>query len=435
MADKLVVACVQQRMRLPHTVDDFRNDLTRFMRAAQNKNARLVVFPELAGLMAALPLLGDVRSSMLKQADRGRRRHANFWQRVNGVLAGSVASAMRADLRISVAGLLDASATELWHSYTTVFGELAREFNVTIVAPSAYLPDPFDGVIRNLTGVFGANGELLGTQSKVLLHPEDEDLARAGSGWEVVPSDVGRLGIMIGSDVLYPEVGRLLAYQGAEVLICQGACPDPILYNKVRAGMLARMQDNQLFGLVSFLVGGNELSRRQRSPFVGKSAIFAPQELTPRYNGVLVEMGNQRSEGVLTAEWDFQALRDLWESSDTPVRQQVPPMQVKQLMATLYARLQAADRSLLTADDAPSVDANSSDDEIVELEDLIVQASITSRWPLPNLDEVDSDFSDAWEEPATQTMLRPEDAGESATVIRYDDETDEMDALPRPEDD
>ncbi len=113
------------------------------------------------------------------------------------------------------------------------------------------------------------------------------------------------------------------------------------------------MQDNQLFGLVSFLVGPNELSRRQRTPFVGKSAIFAPQELTPRYNGVLVEMGNQRSEGVLTAEWDFQALRDLWESSDTPVRQQVPPMQVKQLMATLYARLQAADHSLLTAEDDP----------------------------------------------------------------------------------
>jgi predicted amidohydrolase len=434
MAEKLVVACVQQRMRLPHTVDDFRNDLTRFMRAAQNKSARLVVFPELAGLMVALPLLADVRSGMLKRADRGRRRRASFWERVNGALAGSMASAMRADLRISVGGLLDVSATEMWHSYTTVFGELAREFNMTIVAPSAYLPDPFDGVIRNLTGVFGANGELLGTQSKVLLHPDDEDLAQAGAGWEVVPSDVGRLGIMIGSDVLYPEVGRLLAYQGAEVLICQGACPDPILYNKVRSGMLARMQENQLFGLVSFLVGSNELSRRQRTPFVGKSAIFAPQELTPRYNGVLVEMGNQRSEGVLTAEWDFQALRDLWESSDTPVRQNVPPMQVKQLMETLYARLQAADRSLLAADDSVNGEDGQGDDETVELEELIVQASITSRWPLPNQDAVESDFSDVWEEPATQTLLRNGDSDEPSSTIRYDDETDEMDALPRPDD-
>ena len=433
MSEKLVVACVQQRMRLPHTVDDYRNDLTRFMRAAQNKNARLVVFPELAGLMVALPLLADVRSGLLKRADRGRRRHANLWQRAHGALAGSMASVLRADLRVSVGGLLDVSASDLWHSYTTVFGELAREFNMTVVAPSAYLPDPFDGVIRNLTGVFGANGELLGTQSKVLLHPEDQDLAQAGAGWDVVPSDVGRLGIMLGSDVLYPEVGRLLAYQGAEVLICQGACPDPILYNKVRSGMLARMQDNQLFGLVSFLVGPNELSRRQRTPFLGKSAIFAPQELTPRYNGVLVEMGNQRSEGVLTAEWDFQALRDLWESSDTPVRQQVPPMQVKQLMATLYARLQAADHSLLTAEDNPGT-RGGHDDEIVELDDLIVQASISSRWPLPNMGEDETDFADVWEETATQALLR-EDAAEPPSAIRYEDETDEMDALPRPEDD
>ena len=118
MSEKLVVACVQQRMRLPHTVDDYRNDLTRFMRAAQNKNARLVVFPELAGLMVALPLLADVRSGLLKRADRGRRRHANLWQRANGALAGSMASVLRADLRVSVgrsAGCLSLRSLALLH--------------------------------------------------------------------------------------------------------------------------------------------------------------------------------------------------------------------------------------------------------------------------------------------------------------------------------
>lgn len=436
MAEKLVVACVQQRMRLPQTIDDYRNDLTRFMRAAQNKNARLVVFPELAGLMISLPMLADVGSGMLKRADLGSRRRATFWQRMNGALSGSLASMMRADLRKSVAGLLNMAAVDLWHAYTTVYGELAREFNMTIVGPTAYLPDPFDGVIRNLAGVFGANGELLGTQAKVLLHPEDEDLAQAGAGWDVVASDVGRLGIMVGSDVLYPEVGRLLAYQGAEVLICQGACPDPILYNKIRSGMLARMQDNQLFGLVSFLVGSNELSRRQRNPFVGKSAIFAPQELTPRFNGVLVEMGNQRSEGVLTAEWDFAALRDLWESSDTPVRKQVPPMQVKQLMAALYARLQEPESAQLAKTDPMQLASDSAEPEHdIELKDLILLATVTSRWPLPSQESIGSELSDAWDDSSDRKLLHPgvaDNAAEATNAIRYDDETDEMDALPHP---
>ena len=51
---------------------------------------------------------------------------------------------------------------------------------------------------------------------------------------------------MIGSDVLFPEVGRLLAFQGAEVLITLAAATSQADYNKLRAGALARMQDNQL---------------------------------------------------------------------------------------------------------------------------------------------------------------------------------------------
>ena len=59
---KLTVACVQQRMRLPATIEDYRTDLQRFMRAAQNKHARLVVFPELAGALLTLPMLAGVRT-------------------------------------------------------------------------------------------------------------------------------------------------------------------------------------------------------------------------------------------------------------------------------------------------------------------------------------------------------------------------------------
>ena len=41
--DRLTVACVQQRMRLPVTLDEYRDGLRRFLRAAENKRARLVI--------------------------------------------------------------------------------------------------------------------------------------------------------------------------------------------------------------------------------------------------------------------------------------------------------------------------------------------------------------------------------------------------------
>ena len=447
IVDKLVVACVQQRMHLPFTLDEYREDVRRFLRVAVAKNARLVIFPELGGVMVAPPILGDFRSTLLKRADLGRRRRATLWQKIVGGISRNLATALHADFRISIAALLDVAADDVWQAYTDVFGGLAREFGITIVGPGAYLPDPLDGVIRNLACAFGSQGELLGNQAKVVLHPEDVDIAQAGSGWDVIPTEVGRLGVILGSDVLYPEVGRLLAYQGADALIALGACTDPVLYNKIRAGILARMQDNQLFSAASFLVGDNELSRVQRAPFVGKSAILAPQELTPRLNGVLVEMGTHRSEGVLTAEWDFVALKRLWETSDTPVRQQVPLEQAGLVLAQLYARLQSL--PLLADTPMPSEDlGQTSGDgvtsrEIRRLDDLAVVSSYTSRWPLVEAVH--------WE---TVTEAPAEDQGFSLSVgdgrddfdapvpgesqllesdmlpLVADDETDEMDALP-----
>ncbi len=422
--DKIVVACVQERMRLPHSVEDYRNDLGRFMRAAKNKHARLVVFPELAGLLLDVPLLDDRGSSLLLRADQGRRRNASLWQRLTGSVANTLAGFTGADLRMSLGGLLDIYAAELWTRYTDTFGGLASEYGMTVVAPSAYLPDPLDGVIRNLTGVFGPSGELLGVQAKVMLHLEDQDLVQAGSTWDVIQTEVGRIGIMIGNDVLYPEVGRLLAYQGAEILIGQAACPNPALYNKLRAGMLARMQDNQLFGATSFLVGHNELSRVQRDPFVGRSAIFAPQELTPRYSGVLVEMGNQRSEGVLSAEWDFIALRELWETSDTPVRRELPFGQKNQILAKLYAALHSlpidsTDAQLLAANSEATPRLVAEDAAIIALDDLSLVASVTSRWPLGDgvLPQVGVN------ERINSENLPP------LPLIRHEDETDEMDVV------
>lgn len=434
--DKFIIACVQQRMRLPQSAETLAEDLRRFLRSAQAKQARLVVFPERGGDMAAIPLLRDRRSLLLKRADLGRRRKATWSQKMGSALAGYAAAMLKADLRTAHAALLAAAPDDVWRAYVGLFGELAREFGITLVGPSAYLPDPDDGLVRNLAAVFGPDGALLGIQSKMMLHPEDEGLAQPGGGFDVIDTEVGRLGLILGSDMLYPEVGRLLAYQGAEVLVGQGACPDPALYNKLRAGMLARMQENQLFSAVSFLVGENALSRDSQSAFTGKSAIFAPQELTPRFSGVLVEMGGGRSEGVVTAEWDFPALKALWESSDTPVRRSLSLPQGHQAVAKLYAQLRALPDYSRAASPAEIAGAGHSsaaavvDADCLVLEDLPVLASITSRWPLPSHSPLPDVIEDDWAEAPQPPVGAAERDETSVASVKAEDETDEMDALP-----
>ncbi len=318
-----------------------------------------------------------------------------------------------------MAGLLDVAAPTVWAAHLALFGGLAREFGLTIVAPSLYAPDPLDGVIRNLAAVFGSGGELLGVQAKVMLNEADQLFAQPGATWDVIHTEVGALGIMVGNDVLYPEVGRLLAFQGAEVLVTLGACSSTTHYNKSRAATLARMQDNQLFAVSAYVVGNNPYNSSQTAPFVGRAAILGPQELTPRHNGVLVEMGNLQSEGVLTAEWDFAALKQLWATSETPVRQALPLAQAGKMLAALYQRLQNLPRlEADTPDDAvtsaaaapdgadtptqsPATAAGIQDEPLLTLDELPVLASVTSRWPLATHDsqpEPNEETVTAWEE-------------------------------------
>ena len=483
----LVVACIQQKMRLPQTLDEYRDDLRRFMRAAENKRARLVVFPELAGVMVIPPLLGGFQANLLKRADLARRRQTGLWQKVSGGVSGALAGWLNSDFRQMAGALLTTQPEMVWDAYDGVFGELAQEFDVTLVAPSAYLPDPLDGVLRNLAVVYGPGGERLGYQAKRVLHPEDEDLAQSGHEWNVIPTPVGQIGLMLGGDLLYPEVGRLLAYQGAELLVAQGAATDRVLYEKLRAGMLARMQDNQLFAAISFLVGHNEFSRRQRDPFVGRSSVLAPQELTPRASGILVEASNSRTESVLSAVWDFEALAELWETSDTPVRSHLPLDAVGPALAQLYKKmnqLPEGPEALLAAPEIQEPEPRErlvAEEEriavlkrtksILSLDDLPVLASVTSYWGDGSDEEVKASLpahvpvsltpeSDEWEIDETSgsdeshTLAEPEvevnagnaelgeiptnrAEGNQAEDGEGEEETQEMDALlePRSEDD
>jgi predicted amidohydrolase len=422
-------------MRLPETIDEYGEDLRRFLRLATNKRARLVIFPELAGMMIAPPLLRGTQAELFKRMDRARRRRASIWQKTAGHMAGAAVRMLKVDLRRLFAGLLDISATDLWPQYVELFGGLASEFDVTLVAPSAYLPDPLDGVIRNMAAVFGPSGTMLGYQAKGLLHNEDTDLAQPGSEWRVIPTDVGRIGLMLGSDMLYPEIGRLLAYQGAEMLIGQGAAIERSFYEKLRAGMLARMQENQLFAALSFLVGPNEFGRRpERTPFVGKSAIFAPQELTPESSGLLVEMSNNRSESVLAAVWDFPALQMLWETSDTPVHNQVSLKQTAPLLAALYQQLKRLPKTpeVLTLPEKSGAHMP----QLRHLDDLPVLASVTARWPLAsNLHHaIDSEAETLLGDPEDdsafiRSALNQVETEETSVV---EEETQEMDALLEP---
>jgi len=112
--------------------------------------------------------------------------------------------------------------------YQTLFGGLAKEFHVTLVAGSIVLPEPsvIDGTLKighgalyNSSVVFGRDGLPIG-QPQRQMHPifDEHDVIAANGEHtlNVVDTPAGRLGVLIGSDSWYPDNYRKLDDQGAQ---------------------------------------------------------------------------------------------------------------------------------------------------------------------------------------------------------------------------
>ncbi|SDT00327.1 carbon-nitrogen hydrolase family protein [Pseudomonas fuscovaginae UPB0736] len=114
--------------------------------------------------------------------------------------------------------------------YQALFGGLAKEFGVTLVAGTLLLPTPFveqgtlkfgSGSLYNASLTFGADGRPLGQPQRQLYPTFDQRgyvLGAADQAMNVVDTPAGRLGILIGSDSWYPNAYRQLDALGVKLI-------------------------------------------------------------------------------------------------------------------------------------------------------------------------------------------------------------------------
>lgn len=81
-----------------------------------------------------------------------------------------------------------------------------------------------DGLIHNTAPLFDREGKLVGCYYKTeLFDVEEDDGATPGTNYPIFSTDFGKLGFMVCYDSWFPEVARLLAYKGAELVLCPNA--------------------------------------------------------------------------------------------------------------------------------------------------------------------------------------------------------------------
>ena len=105
---------------------------------------------------------------------------------------------------------------------TNMFGELARDYGVVIVTSLFERRAP--GLYHNTAVVIERDGTIAGKYRKMHI-PDDPAyyekfyFTPGDLGFKPVETSVGRLGVMVCWDQWYPEAARLMALQGAEILI------------------------------------------------------------------------------------------------------------------------------------------------------------------------------------------------------------------------
>jgi predicted amidohydrolase len=177
------------------------------------------------------------------------------------------------------------------------FAERAKANNIYV----AYSQRELDGdQVFNTGVVIDRNGELVGKYRKMHLAPGEFDATLPGNlGYPVFECDFGRVAIGICMDIHYPEMWRIYALKGADVLLFPTMCLD-YTGDHIESIVNARAIDNQVYLVSSHFIQYPFLSGRS----MGHSRIVDP------YGRTLADTSHR--PGLAFADVDLDAGFETW---------------------------------------------------------------------------------------------------------------------------
>jgi predicted amidohydrolase len=129
-----------------------------------------------------------------------------------------------------------------------------------------------ESILYNSAVLVGPEGELLGSYNKTHLRGEERMAFREGFKLPVFDTgEIGRIGLLLGWDLAFPEVARAMALDGAEVLCCL-ANWEASYIDEYKTYVRARAYENALF-----VAAANRVGQDVTMSFGGESMIVGPR--------------------------------------------------------------------------------------------------------------------------------------------------------------
>jgi len=257
------IAAVQYLLRPIASFEDFAHQVEFFVRSAKDYKAHFLLFPE----FFTMQLLSYIKEPAPAMAVRRLARMAP--------------------------------------EYEELFTRLAQETGIYIIGGTH--PVFQRGKVFNAAHLFTPNGQVF-RQKKVHLTPTESgpyQLSR-GHGLYLYHTDFGNIAILICYDVEFPEVARVMAEAGAEILFVPSCTDGREGFCRVRYCAQARAIENQVYVAMTGTVGNLPLVPYMNTNY-GQAAILTPSDYFFARDGIAAE-GTINQEQMIVADVDLDLL-------------------------------------------------------------------------------------------------------------------------------
>ena len=188
--------------------------------------------------------------------------------------------------------------------------DLALSYNINIIAGS--MPVYRDQALYNVSYLLRRDGTW-DAQYKLHITPDENAYWGLSGGQRLTAfeSDAGRIGILICYDIEFPELSRILAAQGIEILFVPYWTDTKNAYQRVRTCAQARAVENEIYVVTTGSVG-NLPNVENMDIQYSQSAIFTPSDFAFPHDAVAAE-ATPNTEMSLIADLDIGKLKELRE--------------------------------------------------------------------------------------------------------------------------
>lgn len=196
--------------------------------------------------------------------------------------------------------------------YTEVFlremRHLAVTYNINIITGSMPLLE--NDRMFNVAYLCRRDGSVE-EQRKIHVTPQEEDhwVIEGGDSLRIFDTDAGRIGILICYDIEFPELSRLLALQGVEILFVPFWTDTKNAYLRVRLCAQARAVENECYVAIAGSVG-NLPSVDSLDIQYAQSAVFSPSDFAFPQDAIMAE-ATPNSEMIIFSDLDLDKLKVL----------------------------------------------------------------------------------------------------------------------------